>query len=169
MLVGHHVKHEILDDDAPLYPIEGQYTSAADKAHILGLPGIDRKDVLAERAANVARRQQDIELKRESTFTIHKNLVCATSKFLETTCSKPGAQARDKVVHLPDVEVGAFRAYIVWVCSGKVVVNKSTREDIKAAARDDLFGTVELYLLGVVLDDLLLRNAVMRILVTNSD
>jgi RNA polymerase-associated protein RTF1 len=57
------------DDEAPLYPIEGQFTSQADKTEILSLPEIEREQILAERAANVTRRQQDLQLKRALAAT----------------------------------------------------------------------------------------------------
>jgi RNA polymerase-associated protein RTF1 len=60
------------DDEAPLYPIEGQFTSPSDKAHILGLPEIEREEILAERAANVTRKQQDLQLKRALAATREK-------------------------------------------------------------------------------------------------
>lgn len=63
---------EVSDDEAPLYPVEGQFTSASDKAHILGLPEIEREEILAERAANVTRRQQDLQLKRALAATREK-------------------------------------------------------------------------------------------------
>jgi RNA polymerase-associated protein RTF1 len=63
---------EVSDDEAPLYPVEGQFTSAADKAHILGLPEIEREEILAERASHVTRRQQDLQLKRALAATREK-------------------------------------------------------------------------------------------------
>jgi RNA polymerase-associated protein RTF1 len=60
------------DDEAPLYPIEGQFTSQADKTEILSLPEIEREQILAERAANVTRRQQDLQLKRALAATREK-------------------------------------------------------------------------------------------------
>lgn len=55
---------EDIDDDAPLYPVDGQFTSTADRAHILGLPEIEREQILAERATEITRIQQDKQLKR---------------------------------------------------------------------------------------------------------
>lgn len=52
------------DDEAPLYPIDGQFSSAADRAHILGLPEIEREQILADRAEEITRRQQDLQVKR---------------------------------------------------------------------------------------------------------
>lgn len=60
------------DDEAPLYPIEGQFTSVSDKTHILSLPEIEREEILAERAANVTRKQQDLQLKRALAATREK-------------------------------------------------------------------------------------------------
>lgn len=53
-----------LDDDAPLYPIEGKFRSEKDKAEILSLTEIEREEILAERAAEVQRKTQDLQLKR---------------------------------------------------------------------------------------------------------
>ena len=63
---------EISDDEAPLYPVEGQFESVADKARILGLPEIEREEILAERASHVTRRQQDLQLKRALAATREK-------------------------------------------------------------------------------------------------
>jgi RNA polymerase-associated protein RTF1 len=63
---------EVSDDEAPLYPFEGQFQSATDKAHILGLPEIEREEILADRASHVTRRQQDLQLKRALAATREK-------------------------------------------------------------------------------------------------
>lgn len=60
------------EDEAPLYPVEGKFTSTSDRAHILGLPEIEREEILAERAAEVTRRQQDLQLKRALAATREK-------------------------------------------------------------------------------------------------
>lgn len=53
-----------LDASTPLYPLENQYLSAADRATILALPEIQREEILAERAAEVTKRNQDIQLQK---------------------------------------------------------------------------------------------------------
>lgn len=93
-------------------------------------------------------------------FTIHKHLICAKSKFFEAACSKLWAEDTEKVVRLPEVKVDAFQAYLVWAHTGRVAVNKG-------APRHQLRAIIELYLLGDVIYDLLLRNAAMRSLVIN--
>lgn len=52
-------------DDGPLYPLEGKFISTADREHILSLPEIERESILAERAQEVLRQQQDIQLKKQ--------------------------------------------------------------------------------------------------------
>lgn len=54
----------LLDDDAPLYPIEGRFRSEADRADIMAMTEIEREEILAERAAEIQRRAQDQQLKR---------------------------------------------------------------------------------------------------------
>lgn len=51
-------------DDGPLYPLEGKFVSATDREHILSLPEIERESILAERAAEVVKRQQDLALQQ---------------------------------------------------------------------------------------------------------
>ena len=56
-------------DEGPLYPLEGKYSSATDKQDILSLPEIERESILAERAAEVLKRQQDLQLKKALAAT----------------------------------------------------------------------------------------------------
>lgn len=106
--------------------------------------------------------------RKEQRFTIHKNLICASSKFFQAACSKRWAEGRAKEVHLDEVKTETFRAYIVWVYAGKITANKSKQSDPEEAALDEFAETVDLYLLGEYLNDLGLRNAAMRALVKNS-
>jgi hypothetical protein len=190
VLVGHTAQGEAASIEPPFYALEGRFVSVADRSYVLGLPESHREAVLAERAANVLRRQQD--LARTSTiaatqrrlennkkrridsdvedrvsqpgdaqeFTIHRDLICANSKFFNAACSKLWTEGKEKVVRLPEVKVDTFQAYFVWAYTGRVVINKG-------APRDELKATIDLYLLGDVLDDLLLRNAAMESLVAN--
>ena len=191
MIVGQTKHAESPDDYAPLYPVEGLFLSVADKSFVLGLLEIDRIRVLAQRAENVLQRHQNLlqksawvstldealnphkKRKKESDiehhapqleytqqFTVHRDLLCTNSKFFKAACSKLWAEGSEKVVRLPEVKVDAFQAYLVWAYTGRVAVNKG-------APRDELTATVDLYLLGDVLDDPSLRNAAMRSLVTS--
>jgi hypothetical protein len=102
----------------------------------------------------------------EEKFTVHKDLVCASSKFFMVASSKRWLEGREKAVRLPEVKKETFQAYVVWIYAGKVNVNKSIKGDVKLAAGEEFRETVDLYLLGDVLDDLQLRNAAMRAIVT---
>lgn len=53
-----------IDDDAPLYPVEGKFRSEADRAEIMAMTEIEREEILADRAHEVQKRQQDQQLKR---------------------------------------------------------------------------------------------------------
>lgn len=53
-----------LDDDAQIYPIEGKFRSDKDKADIMSMTEIEREEILAERAEEVRRKTQDLQLKR---------------------------------------------------------------------------------------------------------
>ncbi|KAG9834475.1 plus-3-domain-containing protein, partial [Aureobasidium melanogenum] len=52
------------DQDAPLYPIEGKFRSESDRAEVMAMTEIRREEILAERAAEVERRVQDLQLKK---------------------------------------------------------------------------------------------------------
>lgn len=56
--------HEDADEDEQLFPVEGRFTSTADRDRILALPEIEREEILAERATQITRRQQDLVLKK---------------------------------------------------------------------------------------------------------
>lgn len=57
--------HEYADDDEQaLFPVEGKFTSSADRDRILALPEIEREEILAERAMQITRRTQDLVLKK---------------------------------------------------------------------------------------------------------
>ena len=55
---------EDADEDRPLYPLEGKFTSQHDRKHILSLPELERESILADRAAENDRRLQDLHLRR---------------------------------------------------------------------------------------------------------
>jgi len=53
-----------IDDDAPLYPIEGKFKSESDRTQIMAMTEIQREEILAERASDVQKRTQDQQLRR---------------------------------------------------------------------------------------------------------
>ena len=52
------------EEDAPLYSLEGKYHDAEDRENILRMPEIEREAILADRAQEVLKRQQDQQLKK---------------------------------------------------------------------------------------------------------
>ena len=57
------------DSDGPAFPLEGIYKDSADRAFIQSLPEIEREEILAERAAENTKRQQDLQLKKALAAT----------------------------------------------------------------------------------------------------
>ena len=51
-------------DDDHLYPIENKFVSQQEKREIMSMPEIEREAILAERAAVVERKMQDMRLRR---------------------------------------------------------------------------------------------------------
>lgn len=51
-------------EDSNPYPVEGKFTSWEDKNRIMGLSEVERESILAERAQEIERRNQDLNLKR---------------------------------------------------------------------------------------------------------
>lgn len=77
------------DDDVepgPLYPVEGRYQSEGDRAWVNSLPEIRREEILAERAQEVMRRQQDLQLKKAfASSAASKKRKAETSELDENT------------------------------------------------------------------------------------
>lgn len=88
----------------------------------------------------------------EQCFTVHKDVICVKSKFFKAACSDRWT----KFVRLPSVEPGVFQRYLDWAY-GDVVVSQATLQD-------NLEMSVKLYLLGDTLEDVRLRNKVLRAL-----
>jgi RNA polymerase-associated protein RTF1 len=53
-----------ITDDKPMFPFEKLYLSSKDKDEIESLPEIKREEILADRAAQLERHQQDLALRR---------------------------------------------------------------------------------------------------------
>ena len=53
-----------IDNDGPLYPIDNKFSSEKDKAEIMALAEVEREAILAERAQELERKQQDQILRR---------------------------------------------------------------------------------------------------------
>ncbi|EOD51443.1 putative rna polymerase ii transcription elongation factor protein [Neofusicoccum parvum UCRNP2] len=53
-----------INEDSNPYPVEGKFISWEDKTRIMGLSEVERESILAERAQEIERRNQDLNLKR---------------------------------------------------------------------------------------------------------
>ncbi|KAH9819386.1 RNA polymerase II C-terminal domain phosphoserine binding [Teratosphaeria destructans] len=62
-----------IDEEAPLYPLEGVYLNERDREEILGLPEIRREEILAERREEETKKQQDLQLKRVLAASDNRN------------------------------------------------------------------------------------------------
>lgn len=53
-----------IEQDVHRYPLDGKFTNAADKATILAMTEVQREAILAERAQEIERQVQDLQLRR---------------------------------------------------------------------------------------------------------
>ena len=107
----------------------------------------------------------------EQPFLVHKDMICAKSKFFKAACSEHWVEGEEKKVRLPEVDPSVFQGYLSWVYSTSLSIVGITTDGI-----DKLSGTqsraiaqyLELYLLGDVLDDISLRNKVLQTIVLDT-
>lgn len=96
----------------------------------------------------------------EHRFTVHKDMICAKSKFFRAACSERWASGVEKIVRQPEGTVEDFQIYVEWVYTSKVTLD--TEDLDKQQAR-----LMDLYILGDIVDDYQLRNATMKRLIAN--
>jgi len=53
-----------VEQEGPIYPLEGKFLSEKDKAEIMAMPELQRETVLADRAAEMQRRREDLALRQ---------------------------------------------------------------------------------------------------------
>ena len=61
---GAETPDSLAEDKGPSYPVEGRFMSEAEREHIMSMPEIKREEILAERAAEILKKQQDAQLKK---------------------------------------------------------------------------------------------------------
>jgi hypothetical protein len=104
----------------------------------------------------------------EVSYTVHEHFICAKSKFFWAACREQwigGTESPNRVIRLPNARPGTFRYYLNWVYTSDVVIE--IEDDAcgpngifrRAIEQDRL---IKLYVLGDVLDDLRLRNRVLK-------
>ena len=97
----------------------------------------------------------------EHPFTVHKDMLCAKSKFFKAACSKVWASGREKIVRQPEGMPGDFQIYVEWVYNSKISLDT---DDVNKQQNT----LMDLYILGDVLDDYQLRNATLKRLIANT-
>jgi hypothetical protein len=97
----------------------------------------------------------------EQQFTVHKDTICAKSKFFRAARSERWnrlSEGKEKAIKLPETSVRDFQIYVHWVYTSKIEVDSG---DATKTYADHL----QAYILGDVLDDYQLRNAAMEQLI----
>jgi hypothetical protein len=95
---------------------------------------------------------------KQEPFTVHRDLICDSSKFFKAACSQHWVEGREKEVRLPAVMPWDFQRYLAWLYSKKLEAASKGLRDIV------VYATIDLYILGDVLDDIRLRNAAVAFL-----
>lgn len=104
----------------------------------------------------------------EQPFLVHKDIICARSKFFTAACSERWVEGKEKNVTLPDVKASVFQSYLTWVYCGQLDITCVSSEDIDylPSERGEIAAKyLELYFLGDAFDDIRLRNRVLETLV----
>lgn len=108
----------------------------------------------------------------EYLFLVHKDIICAKSRFFAAACSERWTEGIEKKVRLPDVDASVFQSYLAWVYCKQLDVSyfdsNFIDEDIPDRARTVAI-YFELCLLGDSLDDMCLRNKVLQTLVRDTE
>jgi hypothetical protein len=82
--------------------------------------------------------------------------LCSKSKFFRAACGERWRSGLEKIVRLPEIETMVFQRYVEWVYGDILVHGEDMGENMREM--------VKLYLLGDELDDVKLRNKVLKAL-----
>jgi hypothetical protein len=99
----------------------------------------------------------------QNTFSVHKDIICAKSKFFKTAFMNTNGNWREteeKLMPLPDVDPELFRTYVNWLYTGKICWSPTP-----TATAQDHSNLIEAYILGDFLDDTEFRKLVMQFMV----
>jgi hypothetical protein len=94
---------------------------------------------------------------KKTTFIVRHKAICANSKFFQTNLNDRAKAGHDKTVHLPDVDSETFERYVDWTHDNVFVAGE--------AAEKAVVVLVKMYLLGLTLDDVKLRNMAIKALI----
>lgn len=104
----------------------------------------------------------------EKNFVVHKDIICAHSKFFAAACSECWIEGQKKVVHIREHDPMTFQAYMAWLSTHTVNVRVQALPEGTELCQQMRFQQtqlIDLYLLGDFVDDLQLRNNVTMALV----
>lgn len=65
-------------------------------------------------------------------FLVHKDIICAKSKFFAAACSERWVEGKEKQVRLPEVDPTVFESHLSWVYSTSLNIAELTTERIDA-------------------------------------
>lgn len=106
----------------------------------------------------------------EQSFTVHKDLICARSKFFVAACSERWIEGQSKVVRLPESSPKIFQIYMAWLFAGNAAVEEVGHNATESKHSDvvEQRTLVKLYLLAQYLNDIKLRNQCLKVLVSRT-
>jgi hypothetical protein len=104
-----------------------------------------------------------VRVGNQKTFSVHKGLICAKSKFFKTAFMNENGNWREteeKPMPLPDADPELIRTYVNWLYTGKICWGQSPTTDAH-----DQSNHVVAYILWDFLDDTKFRTTVMQLMV----
>ncbi|KAK5709276.1 RNA polymerase-associated protein rtf1 [Elasticomyces elasticus] len=121
-------------DDGPLYPLEGKYHDAIDRENLLSKSEIEREAVLAERAEETLKRQQNLSLKKQLASIKSKRENITKRKAAEADLEDGGRRTRPKAEPKKTALDDYKRAReLKGTEKGRQEANKSRKDDRSAS------------------------------------
>ena len=112
----------------------------------------------------------------ERRFVAYKDVLCYSSKFFRAALEKDFKEKNEKIVRLPEVDIGTFSIYLQWAYTGQVVgvpvcqtCLHNSYQGVYGEHEDPCeMAYIDLYILGDLLDDIRLRNHIMDMIALNN-
>jgi len=109
----------------------------------------------------------------EKPFTVHREALCAKSRFFAAACSSRWTEGKEKVVRLSEQKAESFQEYVHWVYNHEIDLEPLPEQmsaspnttELDKGRRRVRCQYLELYLLADKLRDTKLANRVMDLLV----
>lgn len=93
-----------IEQEGPMFPVDGKFLSEKDKAEIMAMPELQRETVLADRAAEVQRRKEDLALRqlRENRLKVEAQADAIKKRKAPETEDTPRKANRTKIAKTND-------------------------------------------------------------------